>query len=439
MPRLAELRRRAAGVARPVAPRYGERWGFATLAAALLVFQAYVIFVQPHGTPATTGEETHVLDPIAGAATLRQSFRPNANGLDRLTFYLAPGDASASGQVVFELFDVSEGETTDQPLFRLVRSARDVARGETYALRFHPIDDTSGKTLAIQVSVPGVPASEGLRLLATRHDRYPGGRLWVDGREQWGDLVFRTHAERATAFARFEHALRTKPAWLRSRVTLGLLFALYNVALLTVLWTVWTAPEPADADVSHPARPHSVRWRLVAAAAVAAALAAGYYAFVPRRAWLEWGAVELIDRFPEAVKRTTMPVLSEGFREQDVVVGTRRMRCLFAHGTSRIVWRVDVAEHAEFRVSAGMRPDVWEGPGDGVTFRVGFSDGVTYEERYRTNFYPLARPDDRRFVPLRFDLAKYAGKRVEVILNTEESMNAVGDAAMWCEPRIVTK
>ena len=89
----------------------------------------------------------------------------------------------------------------------------------------------------------------GVELLATRDEGYSDGRLWFDGREQWGDLLFETSAQRATSFARLEHALRDKPRWLRSRVTLAALFLAYNACLAVVFWTLLTAPlTTADAE-----------------------------------------------------------------------------------------------------------------------------------------------------------------------------------------------
>jgi hypothetical protein len=43
--------------------------------------------------------------------------------------------------------------------------------------------------------------------------------------------------------------------------------------------------------------------------------------------------------------------------------------------------------------------------------------------------------------PFSIDLSKYAGRRVDVIFNTEpgELGSAYGDAALWCEPRIVAR
>lgn len=413
---------------------------FLTLCSLLVLFQIYVIFLQPHGTPSTTGGQRRLLGEVAGAVAAVQTFEMGANGLESITVHAEPSD-QVRGTVVFELAELVGDAAAPVTLFRDTREAAVVARGGPFTWRFNPIEGTRGKQFALTVSMPNAPFGEGraLRLHATRGERYAGGALTYDGRSEWGDLVFSTEAARATSFRRFEHALRDKPWWLRSRVTLAAAFLLYNLALFTVFWTILTAPDEEVAPPATEPPPLSARRRLAMAVAVVVALGGLYLWLVPRRPWLEFGAVELLDQLPEATLRTTWPTLQQGFVETEATAGGRRYRCVTALPPSRIVFAVDVPEDAEFAAWVGMRPDVWQGPGDGATFRIGFGDGTSYEERYRRHFYPLERPIDRVLAPVRFDLSKYAGRRIDIVLNTEPSFNAVGDAALWCEPRIVRR
>ncbi len=410
------------------------------LSAALVLFQAYLFFWRAYGTPSTTAGERRMLGEVAGAVTAIQTFEMDANGLEAITIYAAESDR-VRGPVVFELAELTDARAAPVTLFRDSRDAAAVARGGPFTWRFSPVDGSRGKQYALTVSMPNAPFGEGqaIRLYATRGERYADGALTYDGRSEWGDLVFATEAARATSFRRFEHALRDQPWWLRARVTLVAGFLLYNLALLTVFWSILTAsPDGPDAGDPAPA-PVSMWSRLGAAASVVVVCGGLYLWLVPRRPGLEFGSVELLDRLPEATLRTTWPTLQQGFVESEVTAGHRRYRCLTALPPSRVVFEVDVPEGAEFAAWVGMRPDVWEGPGDGSTFRIGFSDDVTYEEPYRRHFYPLEHPADRVLAPVRIDLSKYAGRRIEVVLNTEPSFNAVGDAALWCEPRIVRR
>ena len=308
--------------------RSRPQWPFAALCAALLSFQVYVIFLQPHGTPDTLGYETRPTGEVAGAVTLRQSLELDANGFDAITIYPRLPSEATQGQVVFELFELSGDPEMAQPIFRTVREATEVAAAGTYTWRFNPIDSSRDKRYLLEVSLPQTPFGRGLSLLATRDEHYRDGRLLLDGKQQWGDLVFSTGARRATSFRRFEHALRNRPAWLRSRLTLGALFAIYNLALAAILWTILTAPVEASA-LAAPPRAVPLRWRWGFAALLLATIGGLYFWLVPQPFRAERGAVLLLDQFPEAAKRTTMAELQQGFHYTDVT-RDRRMRCVVA-------------------------------------------------------------------------------------------------------------
>jgi hypothetical protein len=449
MPRVSQPGHRA-----PVAPSTPAggagpdllpRLTWSLLFAALLVFQAYVIFVQRHGATATAGHETRVAGEVAGGVSIRQTFRMAAGGLDGITVHVRPSGMEHAGPVILELAEAGDDPAgaADAPVYRAVVDTRRVVDDPTFTWQFTPLDDSDGRLYALRVSMPAAPFGHGVSLLATRDEHYLDGRFWFDGREQWGDLVLETSARRATTFQRFEHALRDKPWWLRSRVTFGLLFAFYNLALGVVLWTFLAAQDEsaeATGSVSVPASPPGRVFQRARAAGVAAlvlvcALAA-YVAYVPR-VRLEPGARELVDEFPETVKRTTLPSLQQGFVYETVTWRGRRMRCITALPFSRIYWTVEAPAGTELRGWYGMRPDAWQGNGDGSTFRVGINDGGRYDEKVRRWLNPDREPLDRGFVPIRVSLAPYVGRRVEIVLNTEPELTPVGDAAMWCEVRVV--
>jgi hypothetical protein len=111
-----------------------------------------------------------------------------------------------------------------------------VAAAGEFRFEFEPIEESSGRRYELRLEAPSVPAGAGIGLWATREQAEGAGVLRVDGREHWGDLVFRADATRATVFRRFEHLLRDRPAWLRSRVTLGVVIVLYNWALAAFTW-----------------------------------------------------------------------------------------------------------------------------------------------------------------------------------------------------------
>jgi hypothetical protein len=426
---------------------FGPRIVWALLFVALLVFQGFVIFFQAHGTPATGGHHTRPAGEVAGQVAIRQTLTMEANGLDGLTVHVQASGKEHEGPVIFELGEAgadASGEA-DSPIYRTVVETRRVADDKTFTWRFTPLDDSKGKRYALRVSMPAAPFERGLTLLANRDEHYRDGQLWFDGREQWGDLVFETSARRATTFQRFEHALRDKPKWLRSRVSLGLFFALYNLALGIVLWTVLTASDQegeAAADPAghrQPSRVASPRARAGGLAVLVLVCAFAAYVIYEPRVRIEPGARELVTEFPETAKRTTMASLQDAFHYDQVTWNGRSMRCIMALPFSRINWSVDAQPNTELRGWYGMRQDTWQGNGDGSTFRVGIVDSGAYSQSVNRWLNPDLKPGDRTFVPIRVDLSPHAGRRIEVVLNTEPQLTPVGDAALWCEVRVAAR
>jgi hypothetical protein len=181
------------------------------------------------------------------------------------------------------------------------------------------------------------------------------------------------------------------------------------------------------------------RSAFVALVLVAILVVAGFWFWRARQAGVEPNAVDLIELFPEAEKRTTMASLEEGFAIQTVSIFGDRKRSIFAHPFSRIIWTIVVPDGAVLRTAAALRPDSWTTEGDGAVFRVGVSDGDRYTNYVRQVLRPQDDPADRRWVPIEVDLSEYAGRQVKVVFNTEPgaSGNAVADACVWGAPRIV--
>jgi hypothetical protein len=178
---------------------------------------------------------------------------------------------------------------------------------------------------------------------------------------------------------------------------------------------------------------------LVVAVVLICALVAAWF-WRSRQDAVEAGAIDLIELFPDAEKRTTMASLEDGYAIETITIGGDRKRSIFAHPFSRIIWTITVPPGGILRTAAALRPDVWSVPGDGALFRIGVSDGPTYTELFKGRINPAGQEADRRWHPVELDLAAYQGRRVKVIFNTEpgESGNAVGDACVWGAPRIVS-
>jgi hypothetical protein len=154
-------------------------------------------------------------------------------------------------------------------------------------------------------------------------------------------------------------------------------------------------------------------------------------------------AVDLLEQFQTAEKRSTLPA-EQAFSITDVTIAGESNRALFAHPTSRVIWKVTVPNDASLRAALGIKPDAWDKEGDGVLFRIGISDGRTYEELLNQHVNPAQVEGDRKWVPVNIDLSAYAGEEVEIIFNTNSSLPGRGDDsrhdwALWATPRIVVR
>lgn len=413
-----------------------RRWlAFWLIVGGLIAAQVHAVFLETAGLATNPpADRESVSTEIAGPATASQTFHVSAGDFDGVILFARPAGSPVAGDAVLELLEVHPQWET--PLVRAVVPAADLVKRDAYAFRFPPVARPAGITFKLAISLPAASAGHGLVLRVVEEDRYPHGVAVVDGRELWGDLAFETRARKAVLINRLDEAFGAYPPWMRSIWFLGAVTLALNACLL---WAAWFAVSgPGEEAGPEPVEAMATTWRpgrtLIAWAIGLAVLLA-----VAAIATREKVQADLVDAFPRAGKRTTMGGLHQGFSIQHAPIEGRLRRCVQALPPSRIVFDVEVPERAEFAAWVGMRPDVWEGPGDGATFRIGFSDGAAYEEPYRRHFYPLDRPADRVLAPVRLDLSKYAGRRIEVVLNTEPSFNAVGDAALWCEPRIVRK
>jgi hypothetical protein len=116
---------------------------------------------------------------------------------------------------------------------------------------------------------------------------------------------------------------------------------------------------------------------------------------------------------------------------------------------SRVKWDVTVPDNAWFAFSLGLKEEAWKIKGDGVLFQIGVSDNVQYDELLSITVNPFGNESDRRWMHLTVDLSPYAGKTVELILNTYASpppapgtppqADASGDLDLWGHPRIITR
>jgi hypothetical protein len=152
--------------------------------------------------------------------------------------------------------------------------------------------------------------------------------------------------------------------------------------------------------------------------------------------------IDLLSRFDEAQKAPAPGTFS--VRDVDLAGQVRRAIVVAPGGGSRLRWKIQVPDDAWVSVAVGMLPEAWEKEGDGVLFRIGVSDGRTFEDLATQNVNPYGNKGDRRWIPVVVDLSAFAGEEVELNFNTNSSMPGKGDdqrndLPVWGAPEIVVR
>ncbi len=151
-------------------------------------------------------------------------------------------------------------------------------------------------------------------------------------------------------------------------------------------------------------------------------------------------AIDLISTFDSATKKPAGGV----FQVVDTELNGERKRAIFTAPPTRIIWKVRIPEDGWIKASLGMKPESWDKEGDGVLFRIGISDGRTFEDILTLHVDPYHNKADRHWIPVAVDVSAYAGEEVEVIFNTNVSMpgtpdDARNDTALFGTPEIVVR
>jgi hypothetical protein len=151
-------------------------------------------------------------------------------------------------------------------------------------------------------------------------------------------------------------------------------------------------------------------------------------------------SIDLIATFASAEKKPA----GGTFDVVDADLNGGKKRAIFTVPPSRIIWKVRVPDDGWLMLSLGMKPESWDKEGDGVLFRIGVSDGHTFEDLLTQHIDPFHNKADRRWIPVAVDLSAYAGEEVQVIFNTNVSVpgkpdDASNDTALFASPEIVVR
>jgi hypothetical protein len=221
-----------------------RRLALAGLVCAVLAWQAWALLVGEFGMPESRESGDTYWVEVSGGTEVSQTV-----SVDALTFSRFVLVGKPQGQTAHPVHVTVEGIRTGIKLsLSLTMSTADAGRDGRLELSFPPIRPAaySNWLYRFTVKVPAARPGSGLALLANRHDSYPDGALFVDGREQWGDLVFRTGSSRARVLGNVKALLQGAPAIARSDWVLGPVLVAYAVALVLFFWGLLGGVTGAD-------------------------------------------------------------------------------------------------------------------------------------------------------------------------------------------------
>jgi hypothetical protein len=422
------------------------RAAFLLLYGALLAWQIDRWFFTSHGLVSTWDKRHDAVVASAGSPDgISQSFTMGADGLEGVWLRPLTNGRPAVGDLIVDLSQV-QGLARVR-LERVAVPAADIVSGGNLYVPFRQIRSSRGQ--AYELNIRHVHASNGpaLEFLVAREDGLAAGRLFADGVEQWGDLVFEINAGRSTLPYWLHEVLRPWPAWVRSGVVIGLVLLLFNLLLV---WSCAAATgalvgsrravagasaarsEMNQSDADRPSREGLVRLTRLAATVIA--LGGIVTCVLPAPSVRE---VDLLRHVPDARFETVWP-LHAGIALEPAIFFQRVYRGLVMMPPATVTWTIDVPPDAVFTTRAGGRADLWLAQSDGFSMFVEVIDAGRVTPIARLGLFPLGVPAHRNLHPVAVSLAPWRGRRVNLRLRVDpgDAANAVNDVPVWVEPRI---
>jgi hypothetical protein len=424
------------------------------ICAALLGVECGDYFLRDVHDIDAIGQRPTLVSEFGAGVPVAQSFLVPGDGLHSMTVSISSDQAAV---IVFEFSLIRRGVLSDWPDEPIIKRQiqMSVPAGITReTIDFPPVSRSKDRTFVATFTLSdvmrrGSTASDPhVALSAWSDDAFRGGSLKVGAVDRWGDLAFSAQVDPPTRLQRLITALnRTLAPTLRlGTATVVVLAALYAVLFAIVCyWGLRTRrevdawPEPAvEIDHIRHGEPRTVQSMIRVAGTVTFAVAAPLL-FATILVTRERVAVDLLDRLDSARMESSAPMHTTFSRIEEVING-QSPPALFAHPPSRVTWTVDVPDQRPwFKTSVALRPYVWEHRSDGVTFDVIVTDGA-HQSRATRFLNPGAQINDRAWLEMNLDLAEYAGRPVQVTLETSPGPHgdAGWDWAMWGNPRIVS-
>ena len=418
------------------------RAAFLLLYGALLAWQIDRWCFTRHGIVSTWAARHDGRTISAGApGGVSQTFTMGADGIDGVWLQPVVAGPAPHGELLVDLLEVQGGRR--QRLLRVAVPATAVSTGVALHVPFRAIRASRGITYQLDVRHIRIGAGPAIDLAVTRDDIVHSGRLLVDGREQWGDLVFETTSRRATLPYWIHEVLGPWPAWVRAWPTIALTLLIFNVVLaLACARAVGMLGDDAHSPVAVAPTPTETRGsshaRVLQASQMIVAIIAITGVALAARPTGRYRSLDLIEALPDARIETTWPSVHAAISAQPVVIFGRIHRAIVALPTSVIRWEIDVPRGAVLRFGAAMRPDMWSRESDGIQMRVRLEHAGVTTQLADYTLVPMLVEMHKQLHQSESVLAPWAGERVTLVFEStpERFGNAVNDVPVWVAPRI---
>lgn len=174
---------------------------------------------------------------ITSKTEIAQTFNAPWNNFSRVRLRFAvDGQPSGTLNVAIDRVAPKTGAVLNRELRSVQIGSRRLRNDQDVDLIFPAIPDSGGQRYRLRVSAPDV-RSGTLALWANHDDTYESGALYIDGREQWGDLVFSAWSTASTTAQVIKMAMSGRPWPFSSPATFWILLVIFclTVARLVVL------------------------------------------------------------------------------------------------------------------------------------------------------------------------------------------------------------
>jgi hypothetical protein len=225
---------------------------FAIVLAVVIAYEGYAFFIKEAGQSENLASpgDWHLTGEVAGNQALVQTLVTHADGFDGLDVWAHASSPTTTprGPVVFTIFHGETGTDPADPaaivpdsyrVAHVTYPASQIVAAQPFHVTFPRIDASAGRPYIVTIAAPEATRGQGIRFEASG-PAYPQGAMTLGGRQEWGDLQFRTTAERTTIYRNLRHLRQSAsaPAIVRSDLFLIAMLLLFNAALASLLYDV---------------------------------------------------------------------------------------------------------------------------------------------------------------------------------------------------------